>query len=111
MKLFSIFMLVFNLGSFATGFSQQQLVTLNLKNCSINTVFQEIWKQTGLRFIYNEQDIQNLPPLEVKVRKQQVDKVLDDLFRNTPYRYSLESDVIYVTPRPATPQEQEMVWI
>ena len=50
-------MLVFNLRSFATGFSQQQLVTLNLKNCSINTVFQEIWKQTGLRFIYNEQHL------------------------------------------------------
>ena len=31
MKLFSIFMLVFTLGGFASGYSQKQVVTLNLK--------------------------------------------------------------------------------
>lgn len=49
MKLFSIFMLVFTLGGFASGYSQKQVVTLNLKQCDVNTLLQEIWKQTGLR--------------------------------------------------------------
>lgn len=44
MKLFSIFMLVFTLGGFASGYSQKQVVTLNLKQCDANTLLQEIWE-------------------------------------------------------------------
>lgn len=44
MKLFSIFMLVFTLGGFASGYSQKQVVTLNLKQCDVNTLLQEIWE-------------------------------------------------------------------
>lgn len=110
MKLFSIFMLAFTLGTYASGYSQKQLVTLDLKQCDINTLFQEIWKQTGLRFVYNEQDITGLNNLNIKAKQQQVDKVLDGVFRNSPYQCSYESDVIYVIPRPDAPQKQkEMV--
>lgn len=112
MKLFSIFMLVFTLGAYASGYSQKQLVTLDLKQCDVNTLFQEIWKQTGLRFVYNEKDIAGLSRLDIKANQQAVDEVLDNLFRNTPYQCTLESDVIYVTPRPEAnnPQaKKEMV--
>ena len=54
MKLFFICMLAFVWGAHATGYSQQQTVSLDLKQCDVNTLFQEIWKQTGLRFVYNE---------------------------------------------------------
>lgn len=112
MKLFSIFMLVFTLGTYASGYSQKQLVTLDLKQCDVNTLFQEIWKQTGLRFVYNEKDIAGLNRLDIKANQQAVDEVLDNLFRNTPYQCTMESDVIYVTPRPEAnnPQaKKEMV--
>ncbi len=113
MKLFSIFMFIFILGANATGFSQKQLVSLNLKQCDINTLFQEIWKQTGLRFIYNEKDIKGIKPMDVKASQQSVEDILADIFRNTPYQASFESDVIYITTRPdAIPQsKKEMVKI
>lgn len=107
MKLFAIFMLTFTLGTYASGFSQKQLVTLDLKQCDVHTLFQEIWKQTGLRFVYNEKDVTGLQKMDVKVTQQQVDEVLDNLFRHTPYRCSFESDVIYITPRIAKPQEKQ----
>ena len=107
MKLFAIFMLVFTLGSHASVFSQKQLVTLNLKHCDINTLFQEIWKQTGLRFIYNEKDVADLQLTDIKANQQQVDEILTTIFRDSPYQCSFESDVIYVVPRTAIPQEKK----
>ena len=100
MKLFSIFMLVFTLGGFASGYSQKQVVTLNLKQCDVNTLLQEIWKQTGLRFVYNEQDVAQLKRFDVNAQQKQVDEILDHIFKNTPYQCAYESDVIYITPRP-----------
>ena len=46
MKLFTIFMLVFVLGTTAAGFSQNQLVTLDLHQCNVKQLFKEIRKQT-----------------------------------------------------------------
>lgn len=109
MKLFSIFMLVFTLGSHASVYSQDQLISLNLKQCDINTLLQEIWKQTSLRFVYNEQDITGLKQLDVQADQQKVKDVLERVFKNTPYQCSYENDVIYILPRPAAtlPQSKE----
>ena len=107
MKLFSIFMLIFVLGVNATSYSQHHLVSLDLKQCDINTLFQEIWKQTGLRFVYNEKDIKGIQPQDVKAEQQSVEEVLNGIFRNTPYQASFESDVIYITSRPDVPQTQK----
>ena len=110
MKLFSIFMLFFVLGTHATSYSQKQRVSLNLKQCDINTLFQEIWKQTGLRFVYNEKDVADLQRLDIQATQETVKEVLDNIFRDTPLQCKMESDVIYITSLPSTPQtKKEMV--
>ena len=106
MKLFFIFMLAFVWGAHATGYSQQQTVSLDLRQCTVNTLFQEIWKQTGLRFVYNERDIQGIRPMDIHVENQNVGDLLEDLFRDTPCQATFEGDVIYITMRPAVPQSQ-----
>lgn len=57
-------------------------------------------KQTGLRFVYNEQDVAQLKRFDVNAQQKQVDEILDHIFKNTPYQCAYESDVIYITPRP-----------
>lgn len=106
MKLFSIFTLTFVLSASATSFSQKQQVSLNLKQCDLHTLFQEIWKQTGLRFVYNEKDIKGIQRQDIKANEQSVEEILNDIFRATPYQASFESDVIYIILRPAVPQTQ-----
>ena len=106
MKLFFIFMLAFVWGAHATGYSQQQTVSLDLRQCTVNTLFQEIWKQTGLRFVYNERDIQGIRPMDIHVENQNVGDLLEDLFSDTPCQATFEGDVIYITMRPAVPQSQ-----
>ena len=106
MKLFFIFMLAFAWGVHAKGYSQEQTVSLKLRQCTVNTLFQEIWKQTGLRFVYNERDIRNIRPMDIQVENQAVGELLEDLFRDTPCRATFEGDMIYITARPAIPQSQ-----
>ena len=48
--------------------------------------------------------------MNISVENQSVEKLLEEIFRDTPCQASFESDVIYITLRPATPQRQvEMV--
>jgi len=83
MKLFTIFMLVFVLGTTAAGFSQNQLVTLDLHQCNVKQLFKEIRKQTGLRFVFNEAHVEGLAGLNIKAEAQEVKKVLDKVFGST----------------------------
>ena len=66
MRVFTICMLVFVFGATASGFSQKQVVTLDLRQCDMSTLFQEIWKQTGLRFVYNDKDVASISRFDVK---------------------------------------------
>lgn len=110
MKLFSIFMFVFILGANATSYSQKQEVSLNMKQCKLSSLFLEIWKQTGLRFIYNEMDLKEVKPLDVHVEKERVENVLSDVLKNTPYQAFFESDVIYIKARVDTvTQKKKMI--
>lgn len=83
-------------GGAAHGYSQDQNVTLNLQRCDVNTLCQEIWKQTGLRFIYNEEQVKSFPVFDVKADQKKVSDVLDEVFKNSSLRYFFENDVIYI---------------
>lgn len=107
MKLFSIFMLVFTLGVSASGFSQKQLVTLDLKRSDMNSLFREIWKQTGVRFVYNEKYVVDFPLLDVKVDKQEVKTVLDDIFKGTAFECIFENNVVFVSKRVVLKEDQK----
>lgn len=66
MRLSLIFLFIFSLGSTAKTFSQNQTVTINAKNISINELLTSIHKQTDLNFIYNSQQIKNLGKVDIK---------------------------------------------
>ena len=96
MKLFSIFMFVFVLGTTASSFSQQQLVSLDMQQCDVSTLFKEIRKQTGLRFVYNEAHVAPMARFDVHADNRQVKDVLNDVFNGTSLKWYFENDVIYV---------------
>ena len=97
MRLLMIFCFFFISGAMANSYSQEQVVSLDLHKCDVNTLCQEIWKQTGLRFIYNEEHVKDLKAFNVKASGKTVREVLDEVFRNTSLRYFFEQDIIYIT--------------
>ena len=96
MRVFTICMLVFVFGATASGFSQKQVVTLDLRQCDMSTLFQEIWKQTGLRFVYNDKDVASISRFDVKAESEAVEKVLEEVFAKTSLKCTFEGDVILV---------------
>lgn len=96
MRLFTICMFVFVFGASANSFSQKQTVTLDLYQCDISTLFQEIRKQTGLRFVYNDRDVAKVARFDLQVKDKAVEEVLKDVFHETPLRCTFEGDVIMV---------------
>ncbi|WP_176554997.1 MULTISPECIES: TonB-dependent receptor [unclassified Butyricimonas] len=107
MKLFLFLMLVFTFGVHAAGYSQKQLVTLDLEQCDVNSLFREIWKQTGLRFVYNEKYVAEIPLLDVKAEKREVKEVLDEIFKNTSFECIFENNVVFVSKRAEVKSEQK----
>ena len=96
MRVFTICMLVFVFGATASGFSQKQVVTLDLRQCDMSTLFQEIWKQTGLRFVYNDKDVASISRFDVKAESEAVEKVLEEVFAKTSLKCTFEGEVILV---------------
>lgn len=104
LKLLMIFCFFFVSGVMANSYSQEQVVSLNLRHCDVNTLCQEIWKQTGLRFIYNEAHVKTLKAFDVRVENKSVKEVLDGVFANTALRYFFEDDIIYIVTKAKSDQ-------
>lgn len=96
MKLFSVFMFVFVLGTTGSSFSQQQVVSLDMHQCDVGTLFREIRKQTGLRFVYNEEHVVKMERFDVVAKGKTVKEILDDIFSGTTLKWYCEDDVIFI---------------
>lgn len=105
--LLALFLTV-SLCALAADDMQRQVVTLDLHQCSVNTLFKEIRKQTGLRFVYNEEYVKGLDrKINLQVKEKNVIEVLDEVFRGTPYRCVLDGEVIFVSPRPKKAEKEQ----
>lgn len=98
-KLFAFFMLVFVLGVNARSYSQNQVVTLNLHESSVRTLFKEIRKQTGVRFVFNERHVGELPVIDVQAKERRVSEVLEEVFEGSGLECRYEGGVIFVVPK------------
>ena len=107
MRLLLVFCFFLISGAMANTYSQEQVVSLDLRHCDVNTLCQEIWKQTGLRFIYNEAHVKSLGTFDVKAAGKTVEEVLDEVFANTSLRYFFENDIIYIVQREGEDEEKK----
>lgn len=108
MKLFAFFMLVFVLGVSARSYSQNQLVTLNLYGSNVRTLFKEIRKQTGVRFVYNEKHVGELSAIDAQVKEKRVSEVLEEVFRETGLECRYEEGVIFIVPKQEVKTAQDV---
>ncbi|HEX2630997.1 MAG TPA: secretin and TonB N-terminal domain-containing protein, partial [Chitinophagaceae bacterium] len=78
----------------AKGFTQT--VTLSLKAVSMETAFREIEKQTGFSFIYGKEQVINSKPVNLNVKNEKLETVLDLLFKEQPLTYSISGKYIAI---------------
>ena len=70
MRLGIVFVLFFVFAASANGMGQNQVVTLRLTNVSLYELFDAIHKQTGLRFLYNAEQMKAVHAVGVDVENK-----------------------------------------
>ncbi|MCU7549720.1 TonB-dependent receptor [Chitinophagaceae bacterium LB-8] len=113
MKLTTIFLLGACLQVSANGFGQN--VTLSEKNASLKEIFKEINRQTGYRFFFRDELMDQAGKVDVHVSNTSFEEVLKICFKNLPFGYTITKNTIVVTPielkateLPATPPPIEV---
>jgi TonB-linked SusC/RagA family outer membrane protein len=72
-------------------------LTLNLKNKTVKEVFSEIEKQSEYVFLYHDENIEEKKKVTVEVKNQTINKVLDDLFKDTGNTYLIADRQVFVS--------------
>jgi TonB-linked SusC/RagA family outer membrane protein len=99
MKLTLIFIVIFNLQSVASVYSQQK-VTINLKSADFKTVISAIQKQTNYHFVFSERKIPVTRNVSINVENENVTTVLSKLLANSNFTYTLlENNLIVITTK------------
>ncbi len=93
---------------FAMG--QHQKVTLRVTDAGIQSVLQEIKRQTNLNFVYSPEQIDALPRVNLNVRGESVNNVLQGIFKDTGLEYLFESESIIIrkSQAPQAPESKEI---
>lgn len=108
MKIVIFLTFVFSLSATAGVYSQGQRVSLEFEDATILEVLNEIKSQTGLRFIYNEDKMEELDAINLDASDMRVDETLEEIFKDTELECQFYDDVIMIIDRKyETPKELE----
>jgi TonB-linked SusC/RagA family outer membrane protein len=88
-----------------------QSITIDVKQADIKQVFTTIEKQTGIAFVYNEQALQGLSKLTIKVINKPLEQVLKNIAQQVPLQFKQSGNVIGVSRSIAKiiPKEQPLI--
>ena len=96
MKLTFLLTVVLQVSTWATGFSQENRVSLQMKDVSLETIILELREQTGIRFFYSIDKIKAIEHLSIDVKNEVLKDVLSRLLEGTGLTYTLLDDVIVI---------------
>ena len=82
---------------FSMAVAQEETVTLDLKQVTLDELFGEIRRQTGIRFLCNAEQVKEMGLVDVSAKDRSVKEVLNDLFNGTLFNFSFDRDVVTVT--------------
>ena len=97
MKLTTILMIACCLHVSATGYSQK--ITLSEKNAPLTKVLQQIRKQSGFQLLYDSELLKKSALITVDLINTPIAVVLDKIFSNQPFTYSIDDKTILVKER------------
>lgn len=76
---------------------QNQKITLELRNASLNKVFLEIEKHSDYSFVYNTSEIEKLGTRNFAFDGQQIEKVLEECLKGSGYSWQMEDKHIIIS--------------
>lgn len=97
MKIVAFLLVVFCLHAGARGYSQG--ITMSFKNTRLERIFEEIERQSGYKFVYKVEILNESKPIDIDVQSLPLKKVLDYCFRDQPLSYTIIDNVIVVSKK------------
>ena len=100
MKFVFIFLICSLVQVQAAVYSQQSKVSVELKNVTLEKVFQELERQTGYSFLYNHRVIEVRGKVSVQVVDKELGVVLDDLLTKLGLGFTFDDNLVIIREQP-----------
>lgn len=78
-------------------------VTLSLKNATIKDFFDEVHTQTGLDFMYSNEQLDGVPGITLDVKNEPLEKVLEQVFGINGYDFQIKDKLVFISKRKLNP--------
>ena len=75
---------------------KEKTVTLNVQNETVENVFVQLGKQTGLKFFYDQNVVNTAPRISIKVKNSPLQTVLDKITEQTNLFFNRDNNTISV---------------
>ena len=98
MKLLSLLMFIAFVSASASSYSQATKFNLNMKDVTINDVFQKIEEQSEFIILFNDKNLNVNRKVNIIVMNQTVDKILDKIFEGDKDAYKIFDRQIVIFP-------------
>lgn len=106
MKLYIfLFFCSIGLAQATNSYAQKATVNLKIQNQTVQTVLDEIEKQSEFSFFFNTRHVDLQRKVSVIANKSNIFKVLDDIFTGTNVHYSVVDKKIILSIEKSTPQQ------
>ena len=102
MKCCIVFVFLFSMNLSANVYSQQNLVTLDLSDVSVEQFVEAIKQQTEQRFMYNSKLVNQAGKVSVKVKDMKLEDVLRMVLEKVNLEFEFYNDVILIRSREET---------
>ena len=101
-----LILLLFASGTLWAGHSPEK-ITLKVTNEKLVKVLEEIKKQSGYNFVYNEKFVKDLGGITVDVKEVSLDSVMKEVLKGTGLRYRIQDRIILLEKAPQESSEQK----
>lgn len=91
----------------ASEYNQLKKFSFELNNVSVRAVLKYIEKDSEFVFLYNENAVNGMRQITVKVEKQTIDKVLEQVFANLPVNYEIKGRQILLKESKVIPVPEQ----
>ena len=99
MRLCFLFVFLGMLSATAKTIAQEQVISPNLKNVTYLELFNELHRQTGVRFLYSSDQLENLSRIDVVADRKKMREVLEDALKETSLTCVFEEDMVILRER------------
>ncbi len=82
----------------ASGFAQNDIVSLDVKNANMSSIIKEIRKVSDYRFLFRVEEVNKYGKRDFKVENANMENVMSKLLKGTNLTYSVNNGIIVIKP-------------